>query len=74
MFPVSDIESPQMIQEFNYTPQCKPPNCFIGSYPPVTPAGENGPFSVNTYFLRPDRRTELAGAVPVRSNKFKNCN
>lgn len=58
--------SPQSIPEFNYTPECKPPACFIGSYPPVTPAGQTGPFFVNTYFLRPDRRSELAGPVPVR--------
>jgi hypothetical protein len=56
------------------TPQCGPrgppctaPNCFIGSYAPVTPAGQMGPFWVNSYFLRPDRKSELAGPVPVRS-------
>jgi len=48
-------------------PACTPPACFIGSYPPVTPAGQMGPFFVNTYFLRPDRKAELAGPVPVRS-------
>ena len=74
MFPMSEIENSQVIGEFNYTPECKPPSCFIGSYPPVTPAGHRGPFFVNTYFLRQDRRMELAGAVPVRSSKFSNCN
>lgn len=49
-----------------YKPECKAPSCFIGSYPPVTPAGQVGPFFVNTYFLRPDRKSELAGPVPVR--------
>ena len=74
MFSMSEIETLPIIQEFNYRPQCNPPTCFIGSYPPVTPAGQDGPFFVNTYFLRQDRRIELAGAVPVRSNKFSNCN
>lgn len=45
---------------------------FIGSYPPVTPPGENGGFFTNTYFLQPDRKSELAGPVPVRSGSM--CN
>jgi hypothetical protein len=49
-----------------YRPECNAPSCFIGSYPPVTPAGHMGPFFVNTYFLRPDRKSELVGPVPVR--------
>lgn len=53
-------------------PVCMPPDCFIASYPPVTPAGQMGPFFVNTYFLRPDRVRELGGPVPVRSNIIKN--
>ena len=24
-------------------PQCKPPTCFVGSYAPVTPPGQEGP-------------------------------
>ena len=40
---------------------------FIGSYPPVTPAGKHDGFFVNTYFLQPDRKSELSGPVPVRS-------
>ena len=40
---------------------------FIGSYPPVTPPGQIGPFFTNTYFLQPDRKSELKGAVPVRA-------
>ena len=51
---------------------CKPPDCFVASYPPVTPAGQSGPFFVNTYFLRPDRIRALGGPVPVRSNDIKN--
>lgn len=50
-------------------PRCEAPACFVGSYAPVTPAGQMGPFWVNSYFLRPDRRSELAGPVPVRSTK-----
>ena len=53
-------------------PPCEPPSCFVGSYPPVTPAGQTGPFFVNTYFLRPDRVRELGGPVPVRSKDIKN--
>ena len=48
-------------------PQCQAPACFIGSYPPVTPAGQRGPFFVNTYYLQGDRKSELAGPVPVRA-------
>jgi len=58
------------IPQFHYTPVCDPPKCFIASYPPVTPAGQVGPFFVNTYFLQTDRRRELGGPVVVRS---KNC-
>ena len=54
-----------------YKPKCEAPSCFVGSYPPVTPAGKTGPFFVNTYFLRPDRKQELAGPVPVKSVDFK---
>lgn len=49
-------------------PQCSAPACFGASYPPVTPAGQVGPFFVNSYFLRPDRARELGGPVPVRSD------
>jgi len=47
---------------------CEAPHCFVASYPPVTPAGQSDGFFVNTYFLQPDRKSELAGPVPVRSN------
>jgi hypothetical protein len=58
----------------NPSPACKPPACFIGSYPPVTPPGNMGPFFVNTYYLRPDRRSELPGPIPVRCKDLTNCN
>ena len=53
-----------------FKPKCSAPNCFIGSYPPVTPAGKTGPFMVNTHFLQPDRYAETVGPVPVRSEDF----
>jgi len=46
---------------------CEPPNCFVGSYPPVPKAGEVGPFNVNTYLLQPNRKFEVIGPVTVRS-------
>lgn len=52
-------------------PSCKAPDCFIGSYPPVTPAGKMGPFSVNTHFLQADRYAETVGTIPIRSEDFK---
>ena len=47
-------------------PKCSPPECFIGSYAPVTPAGEMGPFFVNSYMLQPNRKAEIVGAVRVK--------
>jgi hypothetical protein len=44
---------------------------FVGSYPPVTPAGEMGPFFVNTYLLQPNRRMEVVGTVAVRSKDLE---
>jgi hypothetical protein len=49
-------------------PQCQPPDCFIGSYAPITPAGEMGPFFVNSYMLQPNRKAEIAGPVKVRGS------
>ncbi len=64
--------------EFNLRPNtpaesftCSPPDCFIGSYPPITPAGEMGPFFVNTYLLQPNRRMEVVGTVAVRSGDLE---
>ena len=59
-------------QGFNQLkPVCEAPDCFIASYPPVTSAGGVGPFFVNTYFLQPDRKRELSGAVAVTANTYK---
>ena len=54
---------PQNVEEI----PCKPPACFVGSYPPVAKAGEMGPFFVNTYLLQPNRKFETFGTVSVRS-------
>jgi len=50
---------------------CKPPACFVGSYPPVARAGEEGNSFVNTYLLQPNRKMEVAGTVPVRSKDLE---
>jgi len=67
--------TPPQVPSFNLNPEqsCQAPNCFVASYPPVTPAGNMGPFFVNTYFLRPDRQSELAGPVPVRCKNLEAC-
>ena len=52
-------------------PVCKSPECFIASYPPVSPPGVAGNFNVNTSFLQPNRYAETVGPVPVRSEDFK---
>lgn len=64
---IDDIVAPTTRSPFPQGPVCNPPTCFIGSYPPVTRAGEMGPFFVNTYFLQDNRKKELVGPVPVRS-------
>ncbi len=51
-------------------PPCNPPGCFIGSYAPITPPGQAGPFFVNTKFLQADRYAETVGPTPVRSEDF----
>lgn len=54
-------------------PPCTPPACFIGSYAPVTPSGQMGPFWVNTYSLRPDRKQEFTGGRIVRVESDLRC-
>lgn len=52
--------------------QPKPPVVgFIGSYPPITPCGQAGPYFVNTRFLQPNRYAETVGPVPIRSEDLK---
>ena len=58
------------INNLSPEPVCKSGECFVASYPPVTPAWEVGPFYTNTYLLQSDRRKEVAGPVPVRSRDF----
>lgn len=50
---------------------CKPPACFVGSYPPVAKAGEEGPFFTNTYLLQSNRKFETFGTVSVRSKDLE---
>jgi hypothetical protein len=52
---------------------CKPPACFVGSYPPVSKPGKVGPFFVNTYLLQPDRKFETLGPATVRVEDFEKC-
>ena len=54
-------------------PPCTPPGCFIGSYAPVTPSGQVGPFWVNSYALRPDRQREFTGGRIVRVESDLRC-
>jgi hypothetical protein len=61
---ISDVSAPVGASPFMAGPHCKARDCFIGSYPPVTPAGHMGPFFVNTYFLQSDRIQEV-GPVKV---------
>ena len=50
---------------------CKPPDCFIASYPPVATVGDaNGKFFVNSSLLQPNRLAETLGPVTVRSADF----
>lgn len=74
-FDIAYGSPPPEVKQFNLNPEqrCQPPDCFIASYPPVTLAGNIGPFFVNTYFLRPDRTSELAGPVPVRCKDLSDC-
>ena len=53
--------------------KCKPPACFIGSYAPISKAGEPGRFHMNTYLLHPSRKMETVGSVPVRSGDLEKC-
>lgn len=58
----------EKMKHIDLAPKCSPPECFIGSYAPVTPAGKMGKFHVNTYFLQPSRKEECSGKpVSVRS-------
>ena len=65
---VYDVK-PQNVEEI----PCQAPACFVGSYPPVSPAGEEGPFFVNTYLLQPNRKFETVGTVKVRSGDLEKC-
>ena len=49
-------------------PKCQSPACFVGSYAPITPPGEMGPFFVNSYLLQSNRKAEIVGPVKVRAS------
>lgn len=57
---------------YQYAPKCKAPACFIGSYAPITHAGQMGPFWVNTFFLQPNRKSEIAGPVTFTATMYNN--
>lgn len=72
MIVAADFDEVYMVEPCKYeVPVCEAPNCFIGSYPPVSKIGELGPFHVNTKFLEPNRYAETLGHVTVRSVDFK---
>lgn len=52
---------------------CEAPECFVGSYAPVSQPGKLGAFYNNTYLLRPDRKREIAGPVAVRCSDLSPC-
>ena len=52
---------------------CQAPACFVGSYAPVSKAGEEGPFFNNTYLLQKDRKFETFGTVKVTSGDLEKC-
>ena len=54
-------------------PVCNAPDCFIGSYAPVSKPGEEGRFFNNTYLLQSDRKFETVGTVKVRSGDIEKC-
>ena len=54
-------------------PKCQAPQCFVGSYPPVTPGGKMGPFFVNTYLLTPWRYAGTVSATPIRERDLSPC-
>jgi hypothetical protein len=73
MLSPADFDSVFGEKNNNFEPvPCNAPACFVGSYPPVSRAGENGKFNVNTYLLQPDRIFETLGPATVRS-KDLNC-
>lgn len=73
MLSPADFDSVFREKNNNFEPvPCNAPTCFVGSYPPVSRAGENGKFNVNTYLLQSDRIFETLGPATVRS-KDLNC-
>jgi hypothetical protein len=72
MLSMSNFDEAYANKPVNVEPiPCKAPECFVGSYPPVAKAGEEGPFFVNTYLLQPNRKMETVGTVAVRSKDLE---
>lgn len=73
MIPAADLDEAfaplDTPSPFMKGPRCQGGPCFIGSYAPITPAGEMGPFFVNSYMLQPNRKAEIAGPVKVRGSQ-----
>ena len=71
MFEPADFDTAFNLDMCPYPrPPCKAPDCFIGSYVPITPGGQSGPFLVNTFLLQADRYASTVGPTPVRSEDF----
>jgi hypothetical protein len=74
MLNIADFDEAYANKPVNVEPiPCNPPDCFVGSYPPVAKPGEEGRFYVNTYLLQPNRKFETVGTVSVRSEDFEKC-
>ena len=74
MLNIADFEEvyankPQHVEQI----PCQAPACFVGSYAPVSRAGEEGRFFNNTYLLQKDRKFETFGTVKVRSGDLDKC-
>lgn len=73
MIPAADLDEAfaplDTPSPFMKAPRCQGGPCFVGSYAPITPAGEMGPFFVNSYMLQPNRKAEIAGPVKVRGSQ-----
>ena len=72
------IVAADFVQAYNTKPSnyekmpCKPPTCFVASYPPVAKVGDpNGKFFVNSSLLQPNRLAETRGPTTIRSEGFK---
>ena len=65
MIVAADFDQAYNTKPSNYEKMpCKPPTCFVASYPPVAKVGDpNGKFFVNSSLLQPNRLAETRGPV-----------